>query len=380
MRKWMAVLLAVSMLLAAGCQSGEAEDTDSTTVSTTTTGRETSSDSTGTTATTRPLSDGKYDQAVAAIAEGEYGRAYELLYETTDERAPALRSKLVYMATYEAGDGQVGSFTYDADGYLIGASYVSSLPTDVTYTHDGHGNLLTQFSQEKSSTNYWSQDEYTYENGLVTRIVSTDLYGPNNVTSYTYNGNGQPVSKTYECSYEPDCHTATYTYDAAGRLTAVEAVHKNGTVSRTTYVYDANGNKTEVAESINTGYYRCWNYTYDAAGRLLTTTESGVTTGTTTFTYDADGNLLSRTYADDNFRSVWTYAYDRLGRRTAIFIENDGESVGQHAIEYGENSDTCTYVGIGMVTTYRLYYFPDGVPSYQQPYSRDMNEMPQPHA
>lgn len=379
MRKWMAVLLAVSLLLAAGCQTDEAEDTDGTAVSTTATGGETSGSAT-TTTTAQSLSDGKYDQAVAAIAEGEYGKAYELLYETTDERAPALRSKLVYMATYEAGDGQVGSFTYDAAGYLIGASYVSSLPTDVTYTHDGHGNLLTQFSQEKSSTNYWSQDEYTYENGLVTRIVSTNLYGPNNVTSYTYNGNGQPVSKTYECSYEPDCHTATYTYDAAGRLTAVESVHKNGTVSRTTYAYDANGNKAEVAESINTGYYRCWTYTYDAAGRLLTTTESGVTSGTTTYAYDADGNLLSRAYECNDYTSVLTYAYDRLGRRTGVFIENDGEAVGQHTIEYGENSDTCTYVDIGTVTTYRLYYFPDGVPSYQQPYARDMNEKPQPHA
>jgi len=111
--------------------------------------------------------------------------------------------------------------------------------------------------------------------------------------------------------------TTSYTYDQAGRLSAVT---RNG--ATTTYTYDANGNR--LSKVTNTGTvsgayddqdrllaYGDNRYTYTANGELSTKTNA--TTGeTTNYTYDPLGNLTHATLPDG---TTLDYVIDGKNRR-----------------------------------------------------------------
>lgn len=98
-------------------------------------------------------------------------------------------------------------------------------------------------------------------------------------------------------------HATTYTYDPAGRLTAVD---RNGVV--TTYTYDANGNRLTQTTPNGT-----LTGTYDAQDRLLTY-------GNHRYTYTANGELSSKTNATTG--EATRYTYDALGNLTHVTFPN----------------------------------------------------------
>src|SRR5206468_2093563 len=85
--------------------------------------------------------------------------------------------------------------------------------------------------------------------GIITETITYDTFG--DMTNYTVNQNGNPV---YATTYTRDAlgriasksetiggieHTFAYTYDPAGRLTAV----RQDNVLTASYGYDGNGNR-----------------------------------------------------------------------------------------------------------------------------------------
>jgi RHS repeat-associated protein len=188
-----------------------------------------------------------------------------------------------------AVNGQSVSFSYDPDGLLTQAGSLS-------LTRDANNGLLTGTTL-----------------GNVTITQSYTLFGELATTTATVNGTPQ-----YAVIYTRDrlgritekvetivgvATTYGYTYDTAGRLTAVT---KNG-VTVSTSTYDANGNR--LSHNGTAG-------TYDAQDRLLQY-------GTTTYTYTANGELRAKT---DTVTGQTTYDYDVLGNLRTVTLP-DGTTI-----------------------------------------------------
>ncbi len=151
----------------------------------------------------------------------------------------------------------------------------------------------------------------------------TDFDG--NVTTYIHNAQGEETSRT-EASGTPLARTITTTWSTTFHL-PTKIVEPNRT---TTFTYDANGNL--LSKSVTDGTHtRSWTYTYNSHGQVLTAKDPDNHVTTTTYdakgdvetiknalnqiwsftSYDADGKLLSVT---DPNALVTAFTYDQLGR------------------------------------------------------------------
>jgi RHS repeat-associated protein len=125
--------------------------------------------------------------------------------------------------------------------------------------------------------------------------------------------------------------TYVYTFDHAGRLTAV----KKGTATVASYTYDSNSNRLTATTPAGTV-----SGTYDAQDRLLTY-------GNASYTYTANGELATKTVG----AQTTTYQYDTLGNLIAATLPNG------RAINYivdSENNRVAKKVN-GVVVTGFLY-------------------------
>jgi YD repeat-containing protein len=118
------------------------------------------------------------------------------------------------------------------------------------------------------------------------------------VFTETYNAAGNRLTEATQYA------TTVYTYDAANRLTNLGA---------STYQWDANGNL------LSTGAY---TGTYNAANRLITATQSGMTS---TFTYNGLGDRVKQTING----VVTTYTLDLNAGLTQVLAD------GTNAYLYG---------------------------------------------
>ncbi len=103
--------------------------------------------------------------------------------------------------------------------------------------------------------------------------------------------------------------TSTYSYDAAGQITAIDhsGVGCQCTLQSYSYTYDAEGNRTSMTTAAGTE-----SYTLDALNRLTNVTYPN--NDTEAFAYDAAGNRLTHTF---NGNPVATYSYDPAGQLTS---------------------------------------------------------------
>lgn len=122
------------------------------------------------------------------------------------------------------------------------------------------------------------------------RVATTGL-----VTSYTLDGNGQPLSRT-----TGDNVTLSYAYDGLSRLISVSS----GPSLSITYGYDAAGRRTQMVDATGTTTYQ-----YDSLGRLTAVAAPGGTLG---YTYDRDSNRTTLGYPGGT-QNV-TYTYTKGGR------------------------------------------------------------------
>ncbi|MGJ5752036.1 DUF6531 domain-containing protein [Streptomyces puniciscabiei] len=214
------------------------------------------------------------------------------------------------LVTLTAPDGSRESWTYDGEGNctrhtdpLGGATILTYGPFDLlasrttpdgatyTFTHDTE-RRLTDVTDPQGNT--WT---YTF-NGRGEVVAETDFDGRR--TTFLHDATGFLVSST-----TPAGDVFTFVRDAVGRLTAKEVSGK-----RTDYTYDAAGRLTAVAspDSVLTR-------SYDSLGRLLAETVDGHTTH---YRYDDAGQRTGRTTPTG---AQTTLAWDALGNRTHLSLD-----------------------------------------------------------
>mgnify|MGYP001042125520 CR=1 FL=1 len=220
-----------------------------------------------------------------------------------------------------AGDGDTLIFGYDAAGQLTSLS-VQAIPPgqssavtrqQVGYTYDAQGRLSTVVTTLASDTHPDGTSyttTYTYD-GSSDRIASVSQ-SDGTVVSYTYAADANGIyrltsittgtgaaAQTLALHYDLIADTTTitnalgqawsYTYDSAGRLSAVSAPTVNGITPATTYQYDGNGNLVRVVGADG----GITTTTYDSRGNRLSVEDA--TGHTVSYTYNADDRVLSQT-------------------------------------------------------------------------------------
>ncbi|GGO83687.1 hypothetical protein GCM10012289_77670 [Nonomuraea cavernae] len=130
-------------------------------------------------------------------------------------------------------------------------------------------------------------------------------------TSYAYDALGNPTQRVDAAG------TAAFTWDNANRLaTATDPV----TGRKLTYGYDAASRLTSMNAAVGATATDSQAFTYDAMDRLETHTlkrNTGAQLAKITYGWDKDDNLTTKTTAGTAGAGTNTYAYDHAGRLTS---------------------------------------------------------------
>jgi RHS repeat-associated protein len=187
--------------------------------------------------------------------------------------------------------GGTTRFQHDPNGNLVTVTDARSKATRLVY--DGMNRLVSRIDPLQRS------ESFTYDaNGNVTS--ATDRKGQ--VTAVDYDVLDRPVTVSYA-----DGSTAGYVWDAGNRL--VQIVDSlAGTITR---VWDLHDRLTSEATALGTVAY-----SYDAAGRRTAMSVTGQPT--VDYGYDAAGRL---TQVSRGALTV-SAAYDAAGRRTSLILPN----------------------------------------------------------
>ncbi|HET9194704.1 MAG TPA: RHS repeat-associated core domain-containing protein [Vicinamibacterales bacterium] len=240
---------------------------------------------------------------------------------------------------------QVTTYTYDPLERLTTTTYADSSTTTTTYDA---GNRATQIADSVAGTISRTYDQldrltqettpegtvdYTYD--AAGRRSSMTVAGQTQV-SYSYDNADRligitqgtsTVGFTYDSAGRrstltlPNGVTVTYGHDAASQVTAIDYTLGMTTLGNLTYTYNVAGRRTAIEGSwARTGLPSTLaSATYDAANQIATW-------GGTSFTYDANGNLTSdgtKTYTWNARNQLIglggggsaSFSYDGLGRR-----------------------------------------------------------------
>ena len=229
------------------------------------------------------------------------------------------------------------NFTYNKDNQLI--EHTNLEGTVTSYTYDSNKMPLSKTVGDKT-------EQYTYVDGNLTQLI--DAKGVS--TTYSYNALGQPVSETV------GEETTSYSYDNKGNvLTTTDA--DGNTISRT---YDGNGLVTSETDANGNTTYYSYNgnmkpeyitfcdgtyiyYDYDGEDRLISVKDQK---GNISYTeYDKAGRVIRKSDAEKN---TIEYTYDNIGNVLST-VNYDG---GITEYSYDNNSNVLTQKDtLGNITT-----------------------------
>ena len=140
---------------------------------------------------------------------------------------------------------------------------------------------------EQSGSGYANSVTWSYDDNNNLSTQKQMLNGTTYTTSYTYDKDNR-LTKTTEGTV-----SAGYTYDALGRMTAMDAQNSGKSVVKTTIGYN------DPSSTTATGQVRTWKsgattytYAYDARGNITSVSDGQ---STTTYAYDDGGNIQSKT-------------------------------------------------------------------------------------
>ncbi len=208
-------------------------------------------------------------------------------------------------SSQHAGGAGLTKVNYGSGG--LGSPTVTQ-PLGLQEAYPGFGNI-TEIDRLATATTAAAVRKFTYDsNGYVTS--ETDWNG--NLTTFVNNGHGLPTTVT-EAAGTPLARTSSIVWNGTFRL-PVQITQPNRT---TAFTYDANGNlltKTITAGAVT----RNFAYTYNAIGEVLTATDPRG--NVTNYAYNAKGNLKSVTDALGHVTSITSY--DRAGRPLTIIDPN----------------------------------------------------------
>ena len=235
-----------------------------------------------------------YDAVDNLLTKTDYqGYTTQYVYDSTNKLV-SLKNPDYLEASYQTdgagrqlsrtlSDGAQTSTTYDANGWPLTLKQKTANGTitdSTTYTRDRVGNILTQTSNEGTTT-------YTYD--ALYRLTSADYPGTTFDESFTYDSVGNRLTQTQNGA------THAYEYFAnSNRLKAVHTASLTGAVEK--------------------------SYTYDDEGRMLSQTGGTTTNPAKTLTWDQQDHAKT---INASSKAI-TYLYDPLDYR----INSAGSSNG----------------------------------------------------
>jgi RHS repeat-associated protein len=231
-----------------------------------------------------------------------------------------------------AGDNS-GTYTmaYDEQDRLT--SQTDPWGLTLTYSYDSAGRK-TQVQDSKGGT---LTSAYDNADRLTSQQLSATSLSPIRADLAYDNRDEMTLLTRYaDLAGSTQLGTSAFSYDSAGRMTAV--THKNSSGATLSYYNDSFDNADRVTgETWASGTLSgAWTYTYDSTGELTNdgthtwsydlngnrtnagytnTTENQLSTdGTWTYTYDPEGNLTQKTSG----ATTWTYGFDNANRMTSV--------------------------------------------------------------
>jgi RHS repeat-associated protein len=232
--------------------------------------------------------------------------------------------------------GKISRLNYDSFGQVI--SITNARNETATMAYDERGNVLkvTDALNHSTSFNYDLLNRMTkatnalgfftqYQYDILDRTIQATS-GEGRVIKYAYDANSNLPSVT-----DPAGNVTRYDYDRKDRM--VKRTDASGKIE--TYQYDGNDNlvkKTDRKGQVTTYQYdandrlisttyadgKVVSNTYDDEDRLVSLNDTAPGAGQHNFTYD----LLDRLAKESTPRGTVSYAYDVLGRRTSLKINN----------------------------------------------------------
>jgi RHS repeat-associated protein len=231
------------------------------------------------------------------------------------------------MANHTTPKNEVCTYTYDARDRQTLANWNSTTP-DTFWTYWANGLL-------KSVDNGISKSDYVYNNrDLLTSETQTLSGRPARVVSYDYDADGlrtdlvYPSTRAVEYAWTSRAQLqsvsadgpppiANYTYDKAGRSTAV--IHENGITESKSY--DTASQLLANTHLKNGTPVSGHGHTLDDTGRRTNETFADGSTPSRTYGYDTADQVTGADYGNNQED---TYAYDPMGNRTSASIAGQG--------------------------------------------------------
>jgi RHS repeat-associated protein len=205
--------------------------------------------------------------------------------------------------------------TYDGNGYLAGNTDWNTNLT--TVSNDYRGLPLTNNEAVgtvlvRTTTNVWHQ----------TFHVPLQTAGPRKITAFTYDTNGNMLTRT-----ETDTSTGTVPYSTSGQTRTWSNTYDNlghvltatgprtDVIATTTFTYDGSNNISTITDALG---HVSHITNYNGSGLPLTMIDPNYVT--TTFAYDARDRLLTRTVQAASGNATTTFGYDAAGQLTSIIL------------------------------------------------------------
>jgi len=199
------------------------------------------------------------------------------------------------------------TFSYDANGFL--ASHTDKNGVTTTYINNARGlqESRTEAAGTPAARTITTQWHAQYS-------LPLSITEPGKVTAYTYNPQGQMLTRTVTDTATGESRTWAYTYNSLGLIATVDGPRADVS-DVTTYTYDTQGNLTASTNALG---HSTQITAHDASGRPLTLVDAnGVET---TLTYDLRGRLLTRT----TLGQTTSFTYDPVGNLTRITLPTGG--------------------------------------------------------
>lgn len=234
------------------------------------------------------------------------------------------------------------------------------------FEYDKNGNLIKMFGSCESDT-FKYESKYEYENGLLSKETSGTA-----TILYSYNENGQCISKTATYSGGLAIQCNKYEYNDSGKLIREYSIYThsfdykeneydtNGNLKPFTwgeiiktieYTYDANGNEIKRLSLEKQGYNCTYSTTekiYDENNKLIESTKNCTNTIPSDtkceYKYDIDGKLMQIDITDSLPNEyAYEFAYDTNGNLLKQ-IEKYGDSDWEFTLrEYSYEQIRTTY-------------------------------------
>ncbi len=304
-------------------------------------------DASGTTTYTNDANgDVTQQQFVAGSGTGLANKTVNYSYYTTGVQAA------VTYPTYGSHTSPAATYTYDALGNM--ASVTDWLGNEVTFTHDGDGNLTNQANVVGlTSPNGTSSTAFSYDNADENSQATSTLSCSGSSGTLTQSFSGSTGSRNAdgqvtqdEESYTSPCsgtsYQRNYSYDQAGRV-----VYQGSTAQGTNpnnIAYDASGDPTTISSHDSSGNFDTYTQTFDNAGAVEGQTPvTGSGGSSSTYSDDTLGDLTTSVTGS----TTTSYGYNQLGQMASTSASGSGYLYTGDGLEAGAST---TVAGWGSPT------------------------------